>query len=122
MSQNPFNLALRFILEMAAMISLGYWGWTLGSGFLRSIFAVGFVLFTAFLWGTFRVPDDASSSGQAPVAVPGFLRLILELGIFSASILGLIQTGRIHAASALGIAVLIHYLISYDRVIWLLRG
>ncbi|MBN2245139.1 MAG: DUF2568 domain-containing protein, partial [Candidatus Aminicenantes bacterium] len=35
------------------------------------------------LWGTFRVPGDSSSSGKAPIPIPGFLRLFLELVIFS---------------------------------------
>jgi hypothetical protein len=28
MSKNPANLALRFVLELAALAALGYWGWT----------------------------------------------------------------------------------------------
>ena len=32
MSAHPINLALRFILELAALYALGYWGWTQHDG------------------------------------------------------------------------------------------
>ncbi len=27
MAFNPLNLALRFLLEVAALVAMGYWGW-----------------------------------------------------------------------------------------------
>lgn len=75
MANNPVNLALRFVLEMAALAALGYWGWTQHSGIARWAWTLGLVIGAAALWGTFRVPDDP---GSAPVAVPGIVRLLLE--------------------------------------------
>jgi hypothetical protein len=121
MGQNPLNLALRFILELAALAAIGYWGWTWGDGALRYILAIGLPLLAAALWGTFRVPGDASSSGNAPVAVPGLVRLLLELGFFAFATWGLYTSGATLLAWILGGLVLFHYLISYDRIRWLLQ-
>lgn len=121
MGQNPLNLTLRFILEMAALAAIGYWGWTRDGGALRYILAIGLPLLAAVLWGTFRVPGDASSSGKAPVAVPGLVRLVLELGLFAFATWGLYAAGATLLAWLVGGVVLFHYLISYDRIRWLLQ-
>ncbi|MCB9143385.1 MAG: YrdB family protein [Anaerolineales bacterium] len=121
MGQNPLNLAFRFLLEILALLAVGYWGWVEHTGLLRILLAVGLPVLAAVLWATFRVPGDASASGRAPVAVPGWLRLLLELGLFAAATWGLFGAGATTAATILGLAVVVHYAISYDRVLWLLR-
>lgn len=121
MSQNPINLAVRFLLEMAALIAIGYWGWTQHTGILRYALVIGPPLLAAFLWGTFRVPEDASANGKAPVPIPGPLRLLLELVIFGFAVWGLSSAGAVPAAWIFGGITLIHYLVSYDRIAWLLR-
>jgi hypothetical protein len=80
MSNNPINLILRFLLEIAILFSLGYWGWTQQQGVLRYVLAIGLPIIAAVIWGTVRVPGDASHSGTARVPVPGTLRLIIRLG------------------------------------------
>lgn len=122
MSQNPLNLAFRFLLELAALAALGYWGWTQWSGILRLLFTPGLPLLAAFLWGMFRVPGDASASGKAPLPVPGWLRLLLELALFTAATFALLGAGNAGAARWLALAAILHYAISYDRILWLLRG
>lgn len=122
MGQNPINLAFRFLLEIGALLALGFWGWTQHTGLLRILLTVGLPLLAAVLWGTFRVPGDASASGHAPVAVPGWLRLLLELALFAAAVWALNASGATTAAVIFGLAVVIHYAISYDRMLWLLRG
>ena len=121
MSNNPINLALRFLLEMAASLAMGYWGWGQAAGALRYIPALGLPLTAAALWGTFRVPGDASASGDAPVPVPGLVRLLLELALFGFGVWGLLDAGATTWGLLLGGVVLLHYLISYDRVAWLIR-
>lgn len=122
MGQNPLNLAFRFLLEIVALLALAFWGWTQHTGVLRILLAAGTPALAAVLWGTFRVPGDASASGRAPVAVPGWLRLLLELAMFAAAVWGLRDAGATTAAAVLGLAVVIHYALSYDRVLWLLRS
>jgi hypothetical protein len=74
MASNPINLALRFVLELAAWAASGVWGWHQGTGALRVVLALGIPLVEMVLWGTFRVPEDASSSGRA--SVPVFLQIL----------------------------------------------
>ena len=121
MGQHPLNLALRFLLEMAALFSIGYWGWVGHEGVLRIGLTLSLPLMAAVLWGAFRVPGDASSGGQPVVAVPGVLRLLLELALFAFAVWGLRDAGATIAAWIVGGAVLFHYVISYDRIGWLLR-
>jgi hypothetical protein len=121
MSQNPFNLAVRFILELAALYSLGHWGWTQHAGILRYLLVIGSPLLAATLWGTLRVPADASANGKAPVPVAGWLRLLLELVFFTFAAWCLFDAGAMLAGYLFSGITLIHYLISYDRFFWLLK-
>ena len=121
MSQNPANLAVRFLLEIAALGSLAYWGWTQHAGFLRYLLAIGLPLLASILWATFAVPGDRSRSGKAPVPVPGIVRLILELAIFGSAAWCLAEAGQALWANIFSLVVLVHYAVSYDRVLWLLR-
>ncbi len=51
------NLGLRFILEMIALISLGYWGVKTNDGLISKLFfGIGLPLITAIIWGIFGSP------------------------------------------------------------------
>ena len=117
----PINLAVRFILEISALLALGWWGWNQAEGILRFVFAFGIPIFAAVIWGTFAVPSDPSRSGKAPVQVPGIVRLLIELVFFISATWALFSTAVLTLGWILGIAVLIHYSISYDRILWLVR-
>lgn len=121
MGSHPINLGLRFVLELAALFVLGYWGSQQGTGVLSVVLAIGLPLIAAVLWGTFAVPDDPSRSGNAPVPVKGWIRLILELAFFVTAALALIDLGQETWGIALIGIVAVHYLVSYDRIAWLLR-
>jgi hypothetical protein len=121
MGSHPINLVLRFVLEIAALFALGYWGWTQHTGIWRFVWAIGLVGLAAVVWGTFAVPDDPSRSGKAPVPVPGILRLIIELIFFAAGVWAFYASGLPIWGIMLGILTLIHYALSYDRIIWLLN-
>ena len=122
MGSHPLNLTLRFLLEISALIAMGYWGWTQHQGLPRWIWTIGLPLLAAVLWGTFAVPDDPSRSRQAPVPTPGILRLLLELSFFAFAAFALIASQRTSAGWALAIVTTIHYAISYDRILWLLKN
>ena len=122
MSQHPLNLGFRFLLEMIALYAFGRWGWMQAEGGLRFLLAVGLPLIAVLLWGTFRVPADSSANGKAPVPVPGWVRLILELAFFSVATWCLIASGAENAGWAFGGVSLLHYILSYDRIRWLLRS
>lgn len=118
MSAHPLNLALRFLLELAALAAVGVWGWQRGDGLLRFVLGLGLPIVVAAVWGTFRVPNDP---GAAPVAVPGIVRLAFELLFFSFATWALFDVGAMLPGSILGLAVLIHYVTSYDRILWMLK-
>lgn len=118
MNNHLLNLALRFMLEIVGLLALGYWGWTQHSGLARWLWTIGLPLLAAALWGVFRVPNDP---GNAPVAVPGFMRLLLEALFFGGAVAALYFAQRPAWALVLGVIVVLHYLVSYDRVLWLLR-
>jgi len=121
MGSNPINLAFRFLLEMSALISMGGWGWNQGDGGFRYILAFGIPLLAASIWGVFAVPDDPSRSGSAPVAVPGILRLLIEIAFFSFAVWAIYNLGYSGLWWIMGLIIVVHYLLSYDRILWLIQ-
>ena len=121
MGSNPINLTFRFLLELTALFSFGYWGWNSTSGWTRYLLAIVFPIVAAALWGIFAVPEDPSRSGKAPVPVSGFLRLLLELAIFGLACLALYDIGLSRLSWIIGIIVVLHYAVSYDRIQWLIK-
>jgi hypothetical protein len=118
-ANHPLNLALRFALELALLAALGVYGWQAGTGAWRWLLALLLPLAAAAVWGIFRVPND----GGAPVVqVPGIVRLLIEIALFALAVWALAAAGHPRWALALGGVTLLHYALSYDRVLWLLRG
>lgn len=122
MGSNPINLALRFVLEILALIAAGKWGWHQSEGWLRYALAIGIPIVLAVIWGTFAVPDDPSRSGMAPVPTPGMIRFFIEIAIFGFATWVIIDMGFSRTGLVFGIIILLHYLISYDRIQWLLAN
>lgn len=120
MAYHPANLAVRFVLELALLASMAYWGWGRAAGALRYLLAVGLLLLGMALWGIFNVPGDRSRSGAAPVPVPGVVRLALELALFGFATWALIDAGRVILGVIFGALVIVHYAASYNRIAWLL--
>lgn len=121
MGWHPVNLALRFVLEIVALLAYALWGVQQARGAAGYALAVGLMIAVGALWATFRVPGDASARGDAPVAVPGIVRLALELVLFAGAALALYGAGYETAAVIFAAASAAHYVASYDRVAWLLR-
>jgi hypothetical protein len=121
MGSNPINLTVRFFLEITALMAMGFWGWNQSKGALRFMLAFGIPLIAAVIWGVFAVPNDPSRSGNAPIATAGILRLALELIFFSFAAWTLYSAGAIKGSWIFGIVTLIHYILSYDRLYWLIK-
>jgi hypothetical protein len=120
MGSNPINLALKFILELAALAAMGFWCWQLTSGSLRFVLAIGIPLAAAAVWMVSAVPDDPSRGGAALFKTPGAVRLVLELAFFAIAIWALYTMSYAKLALLMSIAVIVHYALSYDRIGWLL--
>lgn len=119
MATHPINLAFRFLLELGALTSYAYWGWTQHEGILRLLLAIGIPVIGATVWAVFRVPGEPA---EAPVAVSGKVRLLIELVIFGLAIFLLSQADAQTAAIILALLVIVHYALSYDRIMRFLAG
>jgi hypothetical protein len=120
-SRHPINLTLRFLLELAAIFTYGYWGHSLTESGTRILLSIILPLLFAVLWGVFAVKGDPSRSGKTVLQTPGIIRLLLELGLFGAAAWMLLDLDHSLFALIFGSAVVIHYFISFDRIAWLLK-
>ena len=120
MGSHPINLALRFLLEISALAGIGYWGWKQHEGLWRLVCGIGIPVALMAIWVIFAVPNDPSRSGEAPIVTPGIIRLIYELLFFGFAVWALGQNGHSRLGLYFAIIIVLHYVISYDRIIWLL--
>lgn len=116
-----WNLTLRFLLELAALLGLGMAGWSLSGGWWRWFLALAVPLVAAALWGTFAVLNDPSRSGRAPVPVPGAVRLVLELVILFGGAASFYLTGHTTTGIIMALLIVVSYAFSLDRLGWLLK-
>ena len=121
MGSHPINLAVRFVLELSALVAMGLWAWHQGVGITRYLFALVVPFIAVTVWGTFAVLGDPSRSGKAPVPVPGPLRLVLEVMFFGFATWSFFAAGATRLGWIFGVVALIHYAVSYDRLLWLIR-
>ena len=78
------NLAIRFVVELVALLALGWWGFRYGKTALQQYgLAMLAPLSGAALWSLFIAPN-------APVDVGFVLRFILQLVVFGAATLALV--------------------------------
>ena len=121
MGSHPINLIFRFALELAALFFMGNWGWKQSDSWTKFLLAIGIPLVAVVLWGVFNVPDDPSRSGNAPVPVSGWIRLSLELVFFAFAVWAAYNSGLRNIAWIMIALTALHYLLSYDRIFWLLE-
>lgn len=96
------NLAVRFILELIILFSLGYWGFSHGSGIiLKIILGVGLPLIAAFIWGK-------TISPKATFNLSLLWTLVIEAVIFTSAIYCLVQLGYQWFAVVFGLIALIN--------------
>ncbi|HEX2912538.1 MAG TPA: YrdB family protein [Chloroflexia bacterium] len=118
MSGNPVNLGVRFLLELVGLYAFGFYGWQANDGFLRIVLAIGLPLLAAAIWGIFGTTGD--NRGAPVIAVPGAVRLGIELIFFVLATLAFYAGGAPTAALVFGVVSLVQNLASYDRMGWLL--
>jgi len=114
------NLVLRFLLEIAALVAVVYWGFTLPDGWLLRILAgVGLPVAMAAVWGIFRIPND----GGAPIVeVAPRLRLAIEVVYFVLAVALLAAAGHGGLALLFLLLLLFHYAVGYQRTLALVSG
>lgn len=115
-------LAVRFLLELFGLAGFGYWGWSIGGGGVAGgLLAALFVVAAAAVWGVFRVKHDPPGKTDHPVIVHGWLRLAIELGFFALAAAGWWLGGSRAASETLMTAVVVLYVVTWDRQRWLVR-
>ena len=81
------NLALRFLLELCALVASGYWGFRTGSGVSRFLLGIGAPVLLAMAWGMFGSP-------RAAITLSGPVKLLVELAVFGIAAVALAAAGR----------------------------
>jgi len=117
-----WNLALRFGLEIGALVGLAAVAWQLSSGAMRWVAVAVVPLVAAVIWGVFNVLDDPSRSGAAPVEVSGWTRLAIELLILGGGAAALAMASRPSIAAVFAVLVVLQYASSWSRVEWLIEA
>lgn len=113
--------AIRFTIELVALVAWGAAAWQLPLPTPLDWFAVGGVIVVvAGVWAVFRVPGDASAHGDAPVAVDGATRLGMELVLLLGAVAALVDIASAWTGLVFAGAVAWHYVATRDRVRWLL--
>lgn len=99
---SPMQQALRFLLELAALGAVAFWGANAGQTRMgATLLATLAPLGAALLWATCVSP-------RARIAMPVWARLAVELGLFAATVAGLAAIGATRLALMLAGAVLLH--------------
>jgi Protein of unknown function (DUF2568) len=91
------SLALQFLLELAALAALAYWGYSTGDGgFAQIALAVAAPLVAATAWALFGSP-------RAPLHLTGASRLLLELAFFGSAAVALAAARQVVPAIAFAV-------------------
>ena len=91
-------LGLRFLLELAMLAALAFWGFTTPDGVLvKILLGVGAPVLAAAVWGTFLSP-------RAAIRAPGPVLVTLEMALFAVAAIALNAAGQLTLAIALAIA------------------
>jgi hypothetical protein len=102
----PANDVLRFLLELAALASLAYWGFDAADGALAWALGLGAPLLMAVVWGMFMSPKAAHR-------VDDPARLAAEIAIFGAAVAALAIAGEPVLAAGLGVLVAAHLALTF---------
>jgi Protein of unknown function (DUF2568) len=96
------NLMVRFLLEIFTLISVGYWGFRTGQGWLfKIVLGIGMPLLIAVLWGMFGAPKSVYHLQGLPM-------LTLEVFVFGSGVLALFLTKNNSLAWVVALVILLN--------------
>jgi hypothetical protein len=100
------NDGLRFLLELALLAALAYWGFSGQTGAVQWVLGLGAPLLVAVVWGRYIAPKASH-----PTTDP--LRLLLELAVFAAGVAALLAADRTVLAPVFAGLVLLHLSLTF---------
>jgi Protein of unknown function (DUF2568) len=100
------NAAFRFLLELCALLAIGYWGFASADGVKAVVRGLGVPLLMIAVWGTFGAPG-------APLRAAAPMRLALLAVIYGWAVAALASIGQLVLAIALGAAVVVNTVLLY---------
>jgi Protein of unknown function (DUF2568) len=100
------NDGLRFLLELAVLAALAYWGFSGFDGVVQWGVALGAPLLIAAVWGGFVAPK-----ASRPAVDP--LRLALEVGVFGSGVVALVAAGSTALALVFAALVVVHLALTF---------
>lgn len=96
------NLALSFLLELAALVALGYWGFSTGNSLLMQLtLGLGAPILMMVVWGILLAPASQRR-------LPNPSRMVVELIIFGVAATGLADAGQLVLAVIFAVLVLLN--------------
>jgi len=95
----PFQLAVRFLLELAAVVAAGLFGASLGTPPLGIVGAIGLAGLFIVVWGLWLAP-------RARFVQPAMFRLVVGTLVMEAPALGLAASGHKTVGAILAAAIL----------------
>lgn len=103
------NEILRFLLELFALFSLGYWGYLAWPfPWPGVLFMIGAPLFAAVVWGLFRAP-------KALVPVDAVGRGIVEIAVMGSAVIAWTMLGQPVVGIVFGVIALVSGSINMRR-------
>ena len=107
------NLALRFLLEVSALVALGYWGFHAGDGDATHwILGIGAPLVAAVVWGLFVAP-------RRRFDVPNAVWILLQVLFFGAAVVGLMMSDQVWVAVVFVVLLIMNVSL---MIVWQQRG
>ncbi len=95
------NLALKFVLELAAFAALAYWGAQAGGGAASILLALAAPAVAVALWAVFAAP-------RSERRLPAAGRIPFELAVFAVAVVALVAAGAVTAGLVLGSLALVN--------------
>jgi hypothetical protein len=97
----PANLALKFLLEVAALAAFAFWGASTGEMPLSLALAISTPVVAAIAWGVFAAPKS-----KRRLPLPSRVRF--EVIFFVAAVLALLSAGAPGLAVAMAVLVILN--------------
>jgi hypothetical protein len=102
------NLALRFLLELAALGAIGAWCASAASGVVAALLATAAVVAAAFVWGTLCSPRARVTLASGP-------KLAVQFAVFGVATAGLLALRLPMLAATFAVLVVINILLLPDH-------